>query len=246
MKEIVIIGATSAVAQELAKLHAKAGDKLILCGRNSQMLEDIAADLKIRGAEIVEVISQDLVEFSEHGSLVEKVYSNMPHPWGVYLAHGTLPDQESCEDTYESTLKAIQDNALSQVSLLTLIANRMVESGSGRIATITSVAGDRGRQSNYVYGAAKGMLSIYLQGLRNRLQSKGVHVLTVKPGLIDTPMTADFEKKGLLWATPQKVASDIFRAMEKHRNVIYTPSFWWLIMVIIKHIPEPIFKKLRL
>ena len=246
MKEIVIIGAASAVAQEVAKQHAEVGDKLILVGRNVQMLADIAADLEIRGAKIVDVISQDLMEFSEHAALSEKIFSAMPNPWGIYMAHGTLPDQEACEKHYDAALDAIQANALSQISLLTEISNRLAELGSGRIAVISSVAGDRGRQSNYVYGAAKGMLSIYLQGLRNRLQPKGVQVLTIKPGFIDTPMTADFDKKGLMWATPQKVASDIYRGMEKSKNVIYTPSFWWPIMFIITHIPEPIFKKLRL
>ena len=139
----------------------------------------------------------------------------------------------------------MQTNALSVISLLTLLANHFEQQRHGCIAVISSVAGDRGRQSNYVYGTAKGALSIFLQGLRNRLHKSGVQVLTVKPGFVDTPMTASLPK-GPLWATPEKVAEDIDKAIENKRNVLYTPSFWFLIMAIIKSVPESIFKRLSL
>ena len=245
MRDVIIIGATSAVAIEIAKIHAAESDNIILVGRNARAISDIAEDLKIRGAS-AEVIVQDLALTDNIEDLIDKIFDLAPRPWGIYIAHGTLPDQQKCEASYSEAQKAIVENSLSQIALLTGIANRLVELRSGKIGVITSVAGDRGRQSNYVYGAAKGMLSIFLQGLRNRLASSEVHVLTVKPGFIDTPMTAAIENKGFLWATPQKVATDICRGMKKNRNVIYTPSFWWVIMFIIGATPEFIFKKLTL
>jgi hypothetical protein len=161
------------------------------------------------------------------------------------IAHGTLPDQKACEASVELTLQEINTNGLSVIALATRVANRMEAQGSGSIAVISSVAGDRGRQSNYVYGAAKGLVTRFLQGLRNRLAKKGVQVLTIKPGFVDTPMTAAF-KKGALWAQPDDVARGILAAIENGKNEVYLPGFWWLIMAIIRHIPEPIFKKLSL
>ncbi|MDQ3267568.1 MAG: SDR family NAD(P)-dependent oxidoreductase, partial [Pseudomonadota bacterium] len=136
-------------------------------------------------------------------------------------------------------------NFLSVVSLLTLLANRFEEQGHGCLAVISSVAGDRGRQSNYFYGSAKGGLSVFLQGLRNRLASRGVQVLTIKPGFVDTPMTTGF-KKGALWVGPNVIAAGIHRAIRRHSNEVYLPWFWWGIMTIIKAIPERIFKHLKL
>jgi short-subunit dehydrogenase len=134
---------------------------------------------------------------------------------------------------------------LSALSFLTLLANYFEKRGTGTLAAISSVAGDRGRQSNYIYGTTKAALSTFLQGLRNRLSSKNVHVLTIKPGFVDTPMTAHL-KRGLLFATPEKVAQDIIRAIAGKKSVLYTPWFWRWIMLAIKMIPETIFRKLRL
>jgi len=139
----------------------------------------------------------------------------------------------------------LQTNFTTVVSLLTLLANLFERQGRGSIAVISSVAGDRGRQSNYVYGAAKGALTIYLQGLRNRLAKANVHVLTIKPGFVDTPMTRDF-KKGLLWVGPDVIARGIVKAIDKRKDVAYLPFFWRYIMFIIKIIPERIFKRLSL
>jgi len=162
------------------------------------------------------------------------------------IAHGTLPDQQACAASAGLTLQEIQTNAISTIALLTHVANYFEQQGSGSIAVISSVAGDRGRQSNYVYGSAKAMVSTFLQGLRNRLQFSGVHVLTIKPGFVDTPMTAHITPKGKLWAQPQDIAKGIVRALNKQQDVVYLPWIWRYIMLIIQHLPEFLFKRLRL
>ena len=161
------------------------------------------------------------------------------------IAHGSLPDQKACEASVDLTLQEINTNALSVIALATLIAQGFEKQGRGTLAVISSVAGDRGRRSNYVYGAAKGMVSLFMQGLRNRLTRKGVQVLTIKPGFVDTPMTATFPK-GALWAKPDAIARGIVRAVERGADEVYLPGFWRLIMLIIRHIPERVFKKLSL
>jgi decaprenylphospho-beta-D-erythro-pentofuranosid-2-ulose 2-reductase len=245
MKSIVIVGATSAVAQSIARLHAVEHDRIFLIGRNRQRIEQIANDLQVRGAESCEIFTLNLVDTQQHSLMWDYVYEKFPKPDIVYFAHGTLPNQIACQASYKESLKALDVNALSTISLLTDLSNRMEIDRQGHIVVISSVAGDRGRQSNYVYGTAKSMLSIFTQGLRNRLCDKQVRVTTVKPGFIDTPMTAEFDK-GALWASPDKVAQDIFKGVKKGRNIIYTPLIWFFIMSIIKHIPELIFKKLSL
>ncbi len=245
MKTIVIIGATSALAQSIAKIHAAEQHRLLLVGRNEPRLDLIAQDLSVRGAKQCEVYCLDLADTDKHGPLWEHVYQKFPKPDIVYIAHGVLPDQQVCQGSYQQTLASLQVNALSVISLLTELANRMETDKHGQIVVISSVAGDRGRKSNYVYGTAKATISTFLQGLRNRLYDSNVSVTTVKPGFIDTPMTADFEK-GALWATPDQVASDIVKGVGKNRNVIYTPPIWFFIMAIIKAIPELLFKRLSL
>ncbi len=241
-----MIGATSSVAQQISLIHSKAGDSLVLVGRNKSAVEDTAADLSIRGAGICKALTCDLVDFAEHPKLINELFEAIGGVDTVYIAHGTLPDQSDCESDYLETKRALEANCLSQISLLTELAKKFKEQKSGTIAVITSVAGDRGRKSNYVYGSAKGMLSIYLQGLRNALFEHGIHVLDVRPGFIDTPMTAHIEGKGPLWATPQKVAKDVVKAAAKKKNTLYTPWFWSIIMRIIRSIPEFQFKKMNL
>lgn len=246
----VIFGATSAVGQALSKIHAENGGSLILIGRNADRLDATAADLRTRGAPNVDCLVSDLDEFDSHQALMQKINDKSDDIAKYYFFYGTLPDQKACEASWGETQKALTTNFLSAASLLTLIANKVEkeskDKGDRGIIVVTSVAGDRGRQSNYVYGAAKGGLTIFLQGLRNRLHQSGCAVTTVKPGFIDTPMTSDIEKGGPLWATPEKVAGDIYKAAKKGKNQIYTPTFWMFIMLIIKNIPETIFKKLSL
>jgi len=245
MQNILIIGATSAIAEATARFYARRGDNLYLLARNEERLSSIAADLKIRGAASTHYAPLDVNQFKVHAKLIDTAFKKMGAVDIVLIAHGTLPDQKTCENDFNTTLAELNTNAISTISLLTHIANKLEAQQDASLAVITSVAGDRGRQSNYVYGAAKGMVSIFLQGLRNRLHKSGVKVLDIKPGFVDTPMTAAFNK-GLLWAKPETIAKGIVRAIDKQKHEIYTPFFWRFIMLIIRSIPESIFKKLGL
>ena len=242
--KILIIGATSAIAQATARLYAKQAAQLHLLARDAAQLDVLAADLRVRGATVT-TQTFDASAMDTHEVLLQNTIKALGEMDVVLIAYGTLSDQKACEHDAALVLHEMNTNALSVMGLLTHLANYFEARGHGTIAVISSVAGDRGRASNYVYGAAKGALTLFLEGLRNRLHKRGVQVLTIKPGFVDTPMTRDF-KKGPLWASPEKVAADIVRAIERKRDVIYTPWFWWIIMTIIKSIPERIFKGLSL
>lgn len=246
MHNFLIIGATSAIAEATARRFAATGARFYLVGRNAERLAAIARDLEIRSGQPVIYESLNLDQIGQHPALLERVIQALGSIDVALIAHGVLPDQHACQQSVTATLAAIHTNALSVISLATLLGNLFEERGRGTLIAISSVAGDRGRQSNYVYGAAKGMVSLFLQGLRNRLSSQGVQVITVKPGFVDTPMTAAFEKKGLLWAQPDQIAQGIVAAVERGRNEVYLPWFWRWIMFMILHIPEGIFKRLRL
>ncbi len=245
MKRILILGATSAIAEQTARLYADRGAQLMLAARDEGKLRRLADDLNIRGAEQVKWQALDLNDTAEHENLLFNTEKQLGGLDMVLIAYGTLGQQAAGEQDFNVALEELQTNCLSVLSFLTLIANRFEAQQSGTIAVISSVAGDRGRQSNYIYGTAKGALTIFLQGLRNRLHKAGVQVLTIKPGFVDTPMTREF-KKGLLWVKPQVIAAGIVRAVDSRKNVVYLPFFWRYIMLIIKLIPEFIFKRLSL
>ena len=245
MQKILIIGATSAIAEATARLWATRGDALFLVARKAAQLNTIADDLRIRGAASVGCFTMDACDTSAHATMLEAAEKALGGLDVALIAHGSLPDQKACEASVELTLKEIDTNALSVIALLTRLAEGFEKQGSGTLAVISSVAGDRGRQSNYVYGAAKGMVSLFMQGLRNRLAKKGVQVVTIKPGFVDSPMTAAFPK-GALWAKPDAIARGIVRAIDRNADEVYLPGFWRLIMFIIRHIPERVFKKLSL
>lgn len=244
MQRILIVGATSAIAEQAARIYATRGDALFLTGRNASRLQAIAADLKLRGAATVESAVLDIDDLAGHAQVLARAWKGGA-PDVVLVAPGTLPDQAACEASVELTIKEFTTNGLAVIAFLTLLAQRLQPAGRGVIAVISSVAGDRGRQSNYIYGSAKAALSAYLSGLRQRLAKSGIAVVTIKPGFVDTPMTRDF-KKGALWASPAAVARGIVRAADRRRGVVYLPWFWWGIMLIIKHIPESIFKRITL
>jgi short-subunit dehydrogenase len=246
MTRLAIFGATSAVAQAVARRFAEQGAQLFLVGRSLERLEAIAADLRVRGSTAVSVVASDLADLSQHAALVEQAHCALGGIDAALIAHGTLPDQRACESDTALALHHIGINYLSPVSLLTELAKQMSAQQSGVLAVIGSVAGDRGRQSNYVYGSAKGGLAVFVEGLRHRLTPTGVRVILVKPGFIDTPMTAAIEKKGPLWATTDAVARDIVEAMQRSNATIYTPWFWRGIMAIIRNIPDAIFCKSQL
>lgn len=246
MRKVLIVGATSAIAEAAARMLAERGDALYLVARNAPRLAAIAADLSVRGGGArvgSEVL--DANDFAAHEAMLARAESFLGGYDTVLIAHGTLGDQKACEESVELTLREINTNALSVVALLTPIANRLARQRAGTIAVISSVAGDRGRASNYVYGSAKALVTAFLSGLRQRLAKCGVHVVTVKPGFVDTPMTAAFDK-GVLWARPDRVARGIVRAIDRHSGTVYLPFFWRPIMLIIRAIPERLFLRLSL
>src|SRR5438270_1564070 len=242
---IMVVGATSAIAHETAKRFARDGAEFFLVARNAEKLDDVSNDLKVRGAKRVETFLLDINELERHEELVDAAVLALDGLDAALISHGTLGDQKKCELSVSETLKEFTTNCTGVIALLTLLANYFEQRKRGCIAVVSSVAGDRGRKSNYVYGSAKGALSVFLQGLRNRLSKAGVAVVTVKPGLIDTPMTASV-KMGLLAASAQCVSEGIYWAMKNRKEVVYLPWYWRPIMLIVRNIPEPVFKRLSL
>ena len=243
-QRILIVGATSAIATEVARTFAERGASLVLTGRKPERLAALADDLAVRGAAEVETAVLDVLATESHAAVVERAFAPGRLDVAV-IAHGTLPDQTRCQESAAETVRALEVNFTATAALLTLLANRFEAQRGGVIAVITSVAGDRGRQSNYVYGAAKGGLAVFLQGLRNRLHHRGVSVVTLKPGLVDTPMTAEVPKNPL-FSTARRAGRAIHSAIEGRRDVAYIPWFWRPIMALVTSLPESIFKRLRL
>ena len=243
--KILILGATSAIAQETAKCFAADGADLVLVGRNAERLTQIGDDLKVRGAHQVTSIVADLTDLAGHQSLIKEAAEKFGGLDAALLAHGSLGDQPKSESDVDEMLAQMKTNALSWMSLLTILGNYFEQKRSGCICVISSVAGDRGRGSNYVYGSAKAAVTAFSSGLRNRLSKSGVSVVTIKPGFVDTPMTVNV-KKGPLMAKPDKVGRRIYEAMLKGEDVVYVPWFWAPIMQVIRSVPERVFKKMKL
>ena len=240
MERVLVLGATSAIAQQISRLYAARHASLFLVARNRERLSAVADDLRVRGAT-VETAVADLDDPSLHADLIARAA-----PLDiVLLAHGVLGDPQLTVRDARAADEVLGTNLLAPVSLLTPAARLMEEQRSGCLVALSSVAGDRGRASNPVYGASKAGLSAFLSGLRNRLYRTGVRVVTVKPGFVDTPMTAHVPKNPL-FASPERVARDVVRAVDRHRDVVYTPWWWRFVMLIVRLIPERIFKRLSL
>ena len=244
-RKVLVLGATSAIAQETSKLLSRGGDDLFLVARDADKLDIVTRDLRIRFGRPVGSLTADLNDFDRHAEIVDRAADTLDGLDTVIVAHGILGSQPDCQEHYAAAELVLRTNLLSAVSLLTLVANRFEEQGAGTIVGISSVAGDRARQSNYVYGVSKGGLSLFLQGLRNRLNSSGVRVITVKPGFVDTPMTEQI-KKGLLFVDAATIARGIHSSIRRGKDVVYLPWFWRIIMGGIRGIPEGVFKRMRL
>lgn len=246
MKRVLIIGATSAIATACARLWAEQGSEFFLVARNTEKLEQTAADLQARGAAVVTLHNMDATDLAAYPAMLESCLSAMQQIDIALIAHGTLPDQKACEQDVTTAMQEFANNGTSVIALLTLLANQFETQRCGTLAVISSVAGDRGRPSNYLYGTAKAAVSTFCEGLRARLFKVGVHVMTIKPGFVDTPMTQGLPLPAKLLATPEQVGLQIVKGIDKKADTLYTPGFWALIMLVIKLLPSPLFKRVEL
>lgn len=247
VKKIAIIGATSAIAEHCARLWlAQGANELLLVGRNADRLERVRADLTVRQPACqIGVVIANLTELSGIRALVDACCEGST-PDIVLIAHGSLPDQANCQHNLDETRQALEVNALSPALVAEAFAARLESAGRGKLVLIGSVAGDRGRKINYVYGAAKGLVERYAQGLQHRLAGTNVTVTLVKPGPTDTPMTAHLKGQGAKLAPVEDVAARIVDGTAKGKALVYAPAKWELIMLIIRHLPRFIFNKLNI
>jgi decaprenylphospho-beta-D-erythro-pentofuranosid-2-ulose 2-reductase len=240
-----IFGATSGIARAVIAELARRGHTLVLAGRNLPEVERIAADTHLRYGVPTHSLAFDACDPASHGAVWAAAVACTGRLDGILVAFGTLTDQKQAEQDVAAAEAMLDSNYVGVVSLVTHAANYFEKERRGVIGVISSVAGDRGRQSNYVYGSAKAGVTAFCQGLRQRLFKSGVRVVTIKPGIVDTPMTYGMKLPPLI-AKPERVARDIVRAMYRADGDIYTPFFWRFIMLVIRMIPEPIFKRLSL
>jgi short-subunit dehydrogenase len=243
--KILVLGATSGIAEATCRIWAERGASLFLVARNAEKLAVVAADLRTRGAQSVETAVADLDDTDGHAALLEHATETLGGMDVAYLTHGILGEQPRAEQDFNHAAQIFHTNLISPVSLLTWLANYCVAQRAGVLAVISSVAGERGRKSNYAYGASKAGLSAFLGGLRNRIDREGVTVLTIKPGPVRTAMTGSM-KGSEKFADVNAVAKSIVSAVDKKQDTLYVPFQWQPIMFVIRHIPERIFKKLNL
>lgn len=242
-KNVLILGATSDMAVAFAKKFAQEGYSLTLAARNKEALQLTASDISIRFQVEVDAVPFDALDFESH----ERFYKSLKSKPDVAICvFGLLGDQLSAQKDWTACLTILNSNYTGAVSILNIIANDFENRREGIIVGISSVAGERGRQGNYLYGSAKAGFSAYLSGLRNRMTANGVHVMTVKPGFVKTKMLDNLKTPGPITATPDAVATAVYKAVIKRKDSIYVLWMWRWIMLIIKSIPESVFKKLKL
>ena len=244
-KKILVLGATSVIAENTCRIWAQQGASFFLVARNEAKLAAVAADLKTRGAAFIDTAVADLDAVDQHPALLARAVNSLGGLDIAYLTHGILGDQPRAEVDFDHAAQILYTNFFAPVSLLTWLANYCVKQRSGTLAVISSVAGERGRKSNYLYGSSKAGLSAFLQGLRNRVDREGVTVLTIKPGPVRTSMTEAMPGSNK-FADPAAIGKQIASAIASKADIAYTPAKWALIMLVIRHIPERIFKKLNL
>lgn len=244
MKKVVILGATSGIALEVERQLACRGCELLLVARSAQRLAELRSDLMARGAQQVLTCAANLASIQQHASVFEFACHNFYDFDTVLLAYGSMHEQKDSERSIDVLVEELHVNFVSASAILTLFGADLERRHTGCLAAITSVAGDRGRRSNYVYGSAKGALSLFLQGLRSRLHPAGVRVITIKPGPVQTPMT-DHLPNAARFADPEQVGRDIVHALQRRSpDVLYTPKIWRYVMAAVQQIPETIFKRL--
>jgi decaprenylphospho-beta-D-erythro-pentofuranosid-2-ulose 2-reductase len=241
VKNTLIIGATSAIASELASECAALGERLFLVGRDPEKLRAVVA---AAGASVVGFAAGDFRELEQSATVVAQAQAALGSIDSVVIAHGLLPDQQETERSFAAAEEAFVVNLLSVVSFVIPLANLLESQQKGSLTVIGSVAGDRGRPRNYTYGAAKGGLAIYLQGVRSRLAPCGVRVVTIRLGPVDTPMTRS-HRKSVLFAQPNDVAKTILAARDRGPDDVYVPWFWAPIMLGVRSLPEALFQRLR-
>ena len=244
-KKILVLGATSGIAEATCRIWAEQGASLYLVARNQAKLDAVAQDLLTRGAAYVDTAVADLDDTDAHPAMLAHAVNSLTGMDVAYLAHGILGDQALAEQDFNTAAQILHTNLMAPVSLLTWLANYCVQRHIGTIAVLSSVAGDRGRKSNYVYGSSKAGLSAFLAGLRNRVDREGVTILTIKPGPTRTAMTVGMPKSEK-FADPNQVAKSIVAAVAAKKDQLYVPFIWAPIMLVIRSIPERIFKKLNL
>jgi short-subunit dehydrogenase len=244
MGTVVIFGATSAIAEQACRLWAARGERLFVAARDLTAVNAIAADLRVRGAVDTAFGRYDAAEPASLPAIVERAWTWAGDVDVILIAHGTLPDQSLCDRDPPLARQEFEINGTSVIELASLVAARLEAQGRGTLVVIGSVAGDRGRGSNAIYGSAKAAVAAYCSALRQRLTRSGVGVLLVKPGFVDTPMTAALPK-GRLWAAPETVAEKIVTAVDRRRTTVYVPWFWRWIMLVVRSIPESVFRRMR-
>lgn len=245
MKNIVVFGANSEIARGIIRIFAAEGSRFYLFSRDPKRLEIFCADLKVRFGSEVAYSAFDFRDINDHEKYINEALAFLGSIDLVVVAHGILPDQKEYEHSASRILDSLNVNLSSALSFLTLVSNYMEERGRGTIVALSSVAGERGRKSNYVYGSAKAALSVFMSGLRGRLRKSNVSVVTVKLGPVKTPMTAHLEQSRL-FAEPSVVAKDIVKAIRAGKGVVYIPSYWRVIMLVINIIPERLFHLLKI
>jgi short-subunit dehydrogenase len=244
--KILILGATSAIAQAYARRRAAQGCAFVLVARREDRLAAIAADLSACGAASAEISVADLAAIEGIDNACRALRAQFGPFDEVVVAYGVLGEQVSAERNLDQARSLIDNNFTSAALWVLGLLEDRPETAPLTILGIGSVAGDKGRASNFIYGSAKAGFDRFLEGLQQKYDGSSVRVIRVKPGFVDTPMTAGIDKGGPLWATPNRVAADIVRAVSKGRRVVYTPWFWWVIMMIIRHLPWFVFRRLKI
>lgn len=246
MKRVLIIGATSTIATACARIWAAQGAHFCLVGRDEKKLQALVSDLAVRGAGPISTFCMNAEDTHVHATMLSAAREALGRLDIALIAHGTLPDQHTCEVDASLTLREFTINGTSVIALLTILANQFEQQGGGAIGVISSVAGDRGRPSNYVYGSAKAAVSAFCEGLRARLFKAGVSLTDIRPGFVATPMTNGLPLPAPLVAQPEQVARRIIAGIERKKDILYAPPFWRLIMLAIRLIPGSIFKRMAL